>query len=91
VVVIGSERVGRRVVPSKDRATPHWTVVRPNGGAWGNVQDSSADSLPPPPPPPPSAITGADDLCVTADVRQTLPVVSSDLPVSPAQGLDSIN
>lgn len=53
MVVIGSERVGRRVVPSKDRATPHWTVVRPNGGAWGNVQDSSADSLPPPPPPPP--------------------------------------
>jgi len=38
VVVIGSDRIARRAVPTKDRAMPYWTVRRNTGSStWGNL------------------------------------------------------
>ena len=50
VVVIGGDRVARRLAPSNDPPKRHW-VVR-NADTWGNLSLVNNEALPPPPPPP---------------------------------------
>jgi len=52
--MIGSERIGRRVVPTKQRAKPLWTVRQ--NGTWGNLSQVNNGTVPAPPLPPPPAL-----------------------------------
>jgi len=52
VVIIGSDRVARRAIPTKDPPRRHW-IVRNRTSTWGNLSQLTNDTLPLPPPPPP--------------------------------------
>ena len=53
IVVIGSDRVARRVMPTKQAPRPHWIIRQKTGSTWGNLSQLTNDTLPLPPPPPP--------------------------------------
>jgi len=52
IVIIGSDRLARRVAPTKDTAKPYWIVRQKTGNSWGNFSQVTNETLPLPPPPP---------------------------------------
>jgi len=77
IVIIGSDRVARRAVPTNDPPRPRW-IVR-HGSTWGNLSQVTNETLPLPPPPPPPplpAVLGGDRREDADDVgRRTVPSI----------------
>jgi len=82
VVIIGSDRLARRAVDSKNPPKQHWVVRQKTGSTWGNLSQVTNDPspLPPPPPPPRTIVLGRvrrdDDEDV---VGRTVPAMVSHL------------
>jgi len=86
VVIIGSDRLGRRAADTKHPPRP-WVVRQPIGSAWGNLALINNDTSPLPPPPPPplprqTIVLGKRKSSVKDDDdtgTKTVPVIVSQL------------
>lgn len=81
VVIIGSDRLARRAVASRNPPRQQWIVRQKTGSTWGNLSQVTNDtsSLPPPPPPPRTIVLGRERRDDDVIVDRTVPAMVSHL------------